>query len=67
MKKTRFHELSNSSAGKRRTAQADSGLAGAFEFFHHGKYPCPFGLQFEALLGAGVAGLFAEKEEQWSG
>ncbi len=35
------------------TAQADSGLAGAFGFFHNGEYLRPSGLQFKTLLGAG--------------
>ena len=40
-------------ACQRRTAQADSGLAGAFGFFHYGEYLRPSGLQFETFLGAG--------------
>ena len=34
-------------------AQADSGLAGAFGFFHHGEHLRPSGLQFETLFSTG--------------
>lgn len=45
-------------AGQRRTAQADSGMAGSQRLFYHGRHLCPSGLHVEAFLGAGDGGRY---------